>query len=259
MRRILMAAATALAVGVATPAAAAVTFTGTNGSNLSASVTFDILSGNTLQVVLTNTSNVDVNDNPDVLQAVFFNIAGTPTLTYNDANLTAGSSFIGTVLAPGSTDVAAEWAYLQNSSGLGQGVTQDYGLSSAGYSIFGPGNVLGGAAHPDQGGSGSPPAGGDFGLVSAGYSTAGDANGFTNQNPHIKNSVTFLLTGFTGSLSDISGVRFQYGTATTETSLTGTPSAVPEPATWALMLLGFAAIGVSVRRRRGQPRLSQLA
>ncbi len=34
--------------------------------------------------------------------------------------------------------------------------------------------------------------------------------------------------------------------------------AVPEPATWAMMLLGFAGIGVSLRRRR-KPVLAQLA
>jgi hypothetical protein len=34
-------------------------------------------------------------------------------------------------------------------------------------------------------------------------------------------------------------------------------SAVPEPATWAMMLLGFAGIGMSLRRRR--PTLAQLA
>ncbi|HEX8838885.1 MAG TPA: PEPxxWA-CTERM sorting domain-containing protein, partial [Sphingomicrobium sp.] len=33
--------------------------------------------------------------------------------------------------------------------------------------------------------------------------------------------------------------------------------AVPEPATWAMMLLGFGAIGVSMRRRK--PVLAQLA
>ena len=38
---------------------------------------------------------------------------------------------------------------------------------------------------------------------------------------------------------------------------TGTP-AVPEPATWALMLFGFAGIGVTMRRRR-QPALAQIA
>jgi hypothetical protein len=38
-------------------------------------------------------------------------------------------------------------------------------------------------------------------------------------------------------------------------------SAVPEPATWAMMLLGFGAIGFSMRRRRAadQSDLPQLA
>jgi hypothetical protein len=34
--------------------------------------------------------------------------------------------------------------------------------------------------------------------------------------------------------------------------------AVPEPATWALMLLGFGGIGLSLHRRR-KPALAQLA
>ena len=33
-------------------------------------------------------------------------------------------------------------------------------------------------------------------------------------------------------------------------SLTGVSGAVPEPSTWAMMLIGFGAIGVSMRRRR---------
>jgi hypothetical protein len=35
--------------------------------------------------------------------------------------------------------------------------------------------------------------------------------------------------------------------------------AVPEPATWALMLLGFGAIGMTVRRRRSSAQLPQIA
>ena len=37
------------------------------------------------------------------------------------------------------------------------------------------------------------------------------------------------------------------------------PSAVPEPSTWALMLLGFGAIGAAMRRKRNSERLPQLA
>lgn len=41
---------------------------------------------------------------------------------------------------------------------------------------------------------------------------------------------------------------------------TGTPPGVPEPATWAMMLFGFGAAGVALRRsRRRSPKLMQLA
>lgn len=39
---------------------------------------------------------------------------------------------------------------------------------------------------------------------------------------------------------------------------TGTPPAVPEPATWAMMLMGFGAAGFAMRMRR-QPGLQQIA
>jgi hypothetical protein len=37
------------------------------------------------------------------------------------------------------------------------------------------------------------------------------------------------------------------------------PGAVPEPATWAMMLLGFAGIGLTLRARRRESRLAQIA
>lgn len=39
---------------------------------------------------------------------------------------------------------------------------------------------------------------------------------------------------------------------TTQTELTFTPQAVPEPATWALMILGFGGAGAALRYRRRQ-------
>jgi hypothetical protein len=41
--------------------------------------------------------------------------------------------------------------------------------------------------------------------------------------------------------------------------LAGTTPAVPEPATWGMMLLGFAGIGMAMRRRRRSGTLMQIA
>ena len=54
-----------------------------------------------------------------------------------------------------------------------------------------------------------------------------------------------------------------YGFETTaETAITATtdiPAAVPEPATWAMMLVGFGAVGFAMRRRKGERRVRPLA
>ena len=42
-------------------------------------------------------------------------------------------------------------------------------------------------------------------------------------------------------------------------NLTFTPTAVPEPATWGMMLLGFAGIGWQLRRKRNTGAIAQLA
>lgn len=59
---------------------------------------------------------------------------------------------------------------------------------------------------------------------------------------------TFSYTANLATAGDISGPASFYVTA----------AAVPEPAAWALMLFGFAGIGIAMRRRR-RPILSQLA
>lgn len=55
---------------------------------------------------------------------------------------------------------------------------------------------------------------------------------------------------------------FESGLAFAGAQLNGVPidtGAVPEPATWAMMLLGFGAMGVSLRRARKTTKLAQLA
>jgi hypothetical protein len=227
-------------------AAVPIVFSGSSG-NLSANVSFDIVNAGTqLQVVLTNTSTADVMAPTDALTAVFFNIAGNPALT-RDSAISGGPTYLGaTNISGAGTVVGGEWAYL---NGLNQyGVNS--AISSVGLGVFGPGDRFPG---PDL----SPPATPDglqYGLASAGDNQA-TGNGGVLGNELTQNSVTFLLSGIGSlSLSDISGITFQYGTQLNEPSFPGDggpPSQeIPEPGTLALLGLGLLGFGASRRYQK---------
>jgi hypothetical protein len=93
----------------------------------------------------------------------------------------------------------------------------------------GPNCAGGGSSGPDLGET----SGGQFILAFIG----GDPGTVTLSNA----TVRYQSTGLTGSGSAI-----------------GTPTAVPEAATWAMMLFGFGAVGYSLRRRR-RTTITQLA
>ena len=71
-------------------------------------------------------------------------------------------------------------------------------------------------------------------------------------------SFTFVATGSSSSLSFAAdgSAGCCYGPALDNVSLA---AAVPEPATWAMMLLGFGAVGWQLRRRRTNLALAQTA
>ena len=67
-------------------------------------------------------------------------------------------------------------------------------------------------------------------------------------------------TSLTLALSDLQTVRVYNDGALDDTSFTGTaPSALPELATWAMMLFGFGATGVEMRRRQKVDRAASYA
>lgn len=135
-RRFLVAVGLAAVLGsVAKPAAAApLSFTQVNG-DLSATVTFSTL-GTSLIVTLTNDSTFDALGPTDILTAVFFTVAGDPTLTPVAALLNVGSVV---VFGPsGGGNVGGEWAYADGLSGAPGAA--DEGISSAGLGFFGAGN-----------------------------------------------------------------------------------------------------------------------
>jgi len=99
------------------------------------------------------------------------------------------------------------------------------------------------------------------GTISTNFTTGGDI-GNIDFISVLLNGVAFTLTGpgqfEFGSLGDLSvlaglqtlvvnGTSAGAGVYTGEITFVPTP-AVPEPATWALMILGFAAIGAFMRR-----------
>lgn len=222
-----------------------VAFSGSNGSNLSASVTFDV-SGSSLQVTLRNTSASDVLVPADVLTAVFFAVAGNPVLTPVSATIPGGSSLLFSQNGPGITDVGGEWFYQTGLIGFG-GATQ--GLSTVGFG-FSQSNVFPGP--PLDGGPGNNQLA--FGVVSTGEDPATGNAPVSGSRPLIKDTVVFALSGLPSGfqLSEVSNVRFQYGTNLTEPSFSGSSQIpeVPEPGTLLLVGSGVAAATLLRRRRR---------
>jgi PEP-CTERM motif-containing protein len=225
--------------------AAPITITGIDSTGRAATATFAV-SGSNLLVTLTNTATYDALVPVDILTAVFFDLDGIASLTPVTALLSPGAAVVHgpTPATQAGGSVGSEFAFRDDLVGA-PGDAQ-FGLSSSGLGLFGPGdrfvtnfNLQG----PDS------PNGIQYGITTAGddpsTGNAGIADGL------IKNSVTFTLLGLPANFdpsASVHNVSFQYGTSLSE------PRTVPEPATLAL-LLGGAAVGAVSRRRRRAPRV----
>jgi len=71
----------------------------------------------------------------------------------------------------------------------------------------------------------------------------------TNGQPLVLGDLWGLINGNGGSGGDPNTVYFTAGIQNESEGLFGSLSAVPEPATWAAMILGFGLIGANLRRR----------
>lgn len=250
MRRVGLSAALLLGLVLMLSAVPAAAYTiSFSSGGLAAQVDFTVVGGN-LQVVLTNTSAGDVLVPANVLTALFFDINGIGPLTPISALITAGSTvFYGSFPAGGN--VGGEWAYGSGLGGAPGGATE--GISSSGFGLFGASNFGG----PDL----DPPGAVDglnWGIVSAGDNSATGNTGVTN-NPLVKNSVTFVLSGIPGGFNPSAGnvfnVAFQYGTSLTEPSSgcvgpSCFPTITPEPSTLAMLAVGLLGLAGAARRMR---------
>ena len=237
-----------LAGVLAASSASAVTYTGSSGS-LAASVDFSINGSGQLVVTLSNTSGSDALNNPDLLGAVFFDLAGNPALTPVSGVLNTGSHiFVGGVQQSDAV-IGGEWAYGSSLSGAPLGAKQ--GISGVGFglsynSLF-PGGPL-----PNDGGS--PPDGPAYSLTSAGDNTS-TGNGVMTTVGIIKSSVVFTLSGLPANFNlntGIADVNFQYGTSLTDApNVPGLPpqGGLPDGGS-TVLLLGSALSGLGLIRRK---------
>jgi hypothetical protein len=102
----------------------------------------------------------------------------------------------------------------------------------------------GGPGAPQQEIIGNPGAGGTY--------TGSGLASIINHDPVVKNTATFVLDieGITVN-TEISSVGIEFGTVQ-NTFIPTVQSDIPEPSTWAMMILGFMGVGFMAYRRKSQ-------
>lgn len=213
---------------------------GTNGQALSATANFQV-SGTSLTVILTNTASAAANDGANVLDGLYFDIAGSPIFSNGNATLTSGSNLVkkNDNANHAGNSLNNEWMFktpVSNTSVL-PNWTSGYGIGCTGFPNFNTNqNSFDKVFHA---GSGTAGANDDYGIVPTAGITAGNGG-----NLYARNSMTFTFNlSSTFSESDITGVRVSYGSGG-QTVLTS----VPEPASMAAISVGL--LGLIRKKRR---------
>jgi hypothetical protein len=199
--------------------------------------------GSDLYITLRNSSLSDVLEPSNLLTAMFFDITGeSPQLAAQGAALAAGS-----IVRWGSSEpdgsVGGEWAFRGGLSGAPGSAS--YGISTAGFGLFGPHDSFPGANLDGQSG----PQGMNYGLLSAGDDPLSGNAPVTGGNPLIQSGVVFHLSGLPAGFDTgrISNVSVQYGTSLSEPSFLTPITSAPTPGVGAARVIGGAILA---RRRR---------
>lgn len=191
----------------------------------------------TLTITLTNT--MTTNGGPNWLTGLFFDMAGSPALSYQSVN--------GNMITLDGTNQSIYndatpdhfWAYRDDLSGMLPFGDQQYGLGSAGFGIFGQSDIL----NWDPNGPQPQPDGTDGGILA-------DIGGLSVPNGHEGKpfvlgslQLTFYLPeGFSLDNADVNDVAFVFGTGFEEVVL------IPLPLPLAMAAAGFGIVAVFRRR-----------
>lgn len=257
-------AATAFCLGIGTVPALAQTFSGsfvnpTTGQLNTATAAFSVLSVGTdyfMRIVLTNTSTFASWGNNDLLNGVFWAMAGSPTLTPSSA--TTGPLIhpelcnVPATCSAATVNIGGEYGFQYSAAGYSGAIvtSAQYGIGASGYAQLTPAFGAGqtsyfGVSPPNLAGPTNNVGGPDFSILSSSYNAAGSTNAVNNV-ALVNNSVDFRLLLPVGITTiNISNVTFAYGTNPDESN---GASLVPEPA--ALTVLGVGALAVLRLRRR---------
>ncbi len=230
MRRVLMAATAAAAIGIATPAMAAVTFASYNGPDLTTKI----------KASTTNTAE----DVPTVYGSTLLNGASADvTFTGQQGNMTTpenihittGAGFASVTDAPG------------NATNLFQTLTIDVTSADFNQYMFSIQLVNDGTVFVYY----MLASGGGWNIASPSGGIFQAANG---NNTYVLQGDVFtqIMVYSTSPIKEFKQNSITLGSV---------PAPVPEPATWGLMLLGFGGMGLALRRgrRRSKPTLMQIA
>jgi len=226
------------------------------GSTLAGTVTFHYDATNSLlDITLKNTGSA-AGHNPDILNGLLFNVAGSPTLSATSANLTSGSNLIDSSNGNTVSGTAANGWGLSQGSGVSSSTSgiyptaTNYAVQAAGFSFPSGTGITG---QSNFGNSTSQNLdGGDYGIVN-GVVTGSSNKINTGFSPLVSNSMSFVLDNYTGQA--ITDVVVQYGTAigpnSTEPFIPLTT--VPEPSTTVIAALGtLGFLGYGLRRRKAK-------
>jgi len=231
--RWVLAGAGALSIAAASNASVVFDGSGYNPEvNASASGSaFFTVSGNTLTIVLTNTTGPRTTAQGNALTGVVFDIlGGSPALSLSAIALTAGSEmWTSETASTTSGALAGSWT-----SALGSTPLAAYGAATTGFNgAFHGGSITLGNSSPN------------YGIVAANTFDGTNVPFGGSQFPFIQKALTLSFTGASGLTdSQFANVRLLFGTD--GTGVVGTQT-IPAPGAMALVLV---AAGIGSRRRR---------